>query len=124
MQAVDHVSLTIRDDEVLGIAGESGCGKSTLIKVIYQFLELPLPAPVGERRADGRAAPAASRSSWRPRAPPGLVDADLLHPAGLDERLEPGGAGRGPSSWTPRGASAAFASRAELDARIAGYLAE
>ncbi|MBL8702886.1 MAG: ABC transporter ATP-binding protein [Alphaproteobacteria bacterium] len=33
--AVDGVSLTIGDSEILGIAGESGCGKSTLIKVIY-----------------------------------------------------------------------------------------
>src|SRR4029079_10724528 len=42
VQALDHVSLTIRDAEVLGIAGESGCGKSTLIKVVYQFVEPPL----------------------------------------------------------------------------------
>ena len=33
--AVDDVSLTIADSEILGIAGESGCGKSTLIKVIH-----------------------------------------------------------------------------------------
>ena len=35
IEAVHGVSLTINDDEILGIAGESGCGKSTLIKLIY-----------------------------------------------------------------------------------------
>ena len=38
--AVDDVSLTVEDSEILGIAGESGCGKSTLLKVLYgQFGE-------------------------------------------------------------------------------------
>ena len=33
--AVDNVTLTVQDQEILGIAGESGCGKSTLLKVLY-----------------------------------------------------------------------------------------
>jgi peptide/nickel transport system ATP-binding protein len=33
--AVDDVSMTVHDSEILGIAGESGCGKSTLLKVLY-----------------------------------------------------------------------------------------
>ena len=33
--AVDDVSLTVEDNEILGIAGESGCGKSTLLKILY-----------------------------------------------------------------------------------------
>ena len=33
--AVDDVSLTVEDHEILGIAGESGCGKSTLLKILY-----------------------------------------------------------------------------------------
>jgi peptide/nickel transport system ATP-binding protein len=33
--AVDGVSLTIRENEILGIAGESGSGKSTLMRAVY-----------------------------------------------------------------------------------------
>jgi peptide/nickel transport system ATP-binding protein len=33
--AVDNVSLTVNDNEILGIAGESGCGKSTLMRSLY-----------------------------------------------------------------------------------------
>ena len=33
--AVDGVELTIKEDEIFGIAGESGSGKSTLMRAIY-----------------------------------------------------------------------------------------
>jgi oligopeptide transport system ATP-binding protein len=36
--AVDDVSLTIAQGEVLGLVGESGCGKSTLSRIIMQLL--------------------------------------------------------------------------------------
>ncbi len=32
VQAVDDISLNIKEGEIYGIAGESGCGKSTLLK--------------------------------------------------------------------------------------------
>jgi len=35
LTAVDAVSLTINDNEILGIAGESGSGKSTLMRAVY-----------------------------------------------------------------------------------------
>lgn len=35
VKAVDGVSLTINDNEILGIAGESGSGKSTLMRAVY-----------------------------------------------------------------------------------------
>src|SRR5512144_678522 len=42
VKAVDDISITIREDEVYGIAGESGCGKSTLLKVLLSNLTPPL----------------------------------------------------------------------------------
>ena len=54
VQAVDRVSMSIRDNEILGIAGESGCGKSTLMKIIYQFIEPPLRLLSGRVEATAR----------------------------------------------------------------------
>lgn len=38
INAVRHVSLTLRKGEILGLVGESGCGKSTLAKTVLRLV--------------------------------------------------------------------------------------
>lgn len=52
-KAVDNVSLTIKDGEIVGIAGESGCGKSTLAAVAALTARPPLYLRGGELELDG-----------------------------------------------------------------------
>jgi peptide/nickel transport system ATP-binding protein len=47
VKAVDGVSMTIREGEVYGIAGESGCGKSTLLRVLMAAHQPPLTVVEG-----------------------------------------------------------------------------
>ena len=39
LHAVDHVNISIKKGETLGVVGESGCGKSTLGRTILRLLE-------------------------------------------------------------------------------------
>jgi ABC-type oligopeptide transport system ATPase subunit len=50
VRAVDGVSLSIAQGEILGLVGESGCGKSTLSRAVLQLL----PATSGCIRLEGR----------------------------------------------------------------------
>lgn len=39
VRAVDHVSFTVQEGEIVGLIGESGCGKSTLTKLMLGLLK-------------------------------------------------------------------------------------
>ncbi len=53
VRAVDGVSLTVPEGEVLGVAGESGCGKSTLATVISMMTRPPLKVLSGDISLNG-----------------------------------------------------------------------
>jgi oligopeptide/dipeptide ABC transporter ATP-binding protein len=63
IRAVDGVSLSVRENEVLGIVGESGCGKSTLGRLILRLIE---PAG-GQVFFNGEEITGISRGALRPR---------------------------------------------------------
>jgi oligopeptide transport system ATP-binding protein len=58
VRAVDGVTLSVREGEVLGLVGESGCGKSTLARTILQLV----PTTAGAVILNGRNLGEASRA--------------------------------------------------------------
>jgi len=55
VQAIDHLSLSVRPGEIVGLVGESGCGKSTVARCILGVPPRP-PAQIraGEVRFQGQ----------------------------------------------------------------------
>ena len=55
VQAIDHLRLTVRAGEIVGLVGESGCGKTTVARCILGVLPRP-PAQIraGEVRFQGQ----------------------------------------------------------------------
>ncbi len=52
VNAVDKVNFYVKENEILGIAGESGCGKSTLLKLMYDLISFPLELHEGSITLD------------------------------------------------------------------------
>ncbi len=70
VRAVDGIDLTIRANEIVGLAGESGCGKSTVANAIMQILRPPARIAGGSvlfRGEDliGKSAEELRRFRWR-----------------------------------------------------------
>ena len=107
VRAVDGVSFTVREAEILGIVGESGCGKTVTCRTIMGLM--PRRQPARQRR--GHLPPA--RRAEHPRTP---RQSELQRAArrpprddlpGPDDRAEPGAARRRPdrsrrSARTPK----------------------
>lgn len=102
VQALDDVSFTVKDGEILGIAGESGCGKSTLSNslvylskpmekkgglVLLDDKELPIDdmaAMDKHRYHDISIIPQYALSALNPTMRIGKMVAELLEARGLD----------------------------------------
>jgi peptide/nickel transport system ATP-binding protein len=54
IQAVDDVSFSLKEGEILGIAGESGCGKTTLVSACMGLYIPPLHLTSGDVKVDGK----------------------------------------------------------------------
>jgi peptide/nickel transport system ATP-binding protein len=65
VRAVDHVSLSIRPGEFVGLAGESGCGKSTVAHALLRILRTPGEISGGRILFKGQDAAALGREDLR-----------------------------------------------------------
>jgi peptide/nickel transport system ATP-binding protein len=64
--AVDNVSFTLADGEIMGLAGESGSGKSTLGNALI-YLDTRMKQTGGKVTLDGKELPIADTKAMRPK---------------------------------------------------------
>ena len=114
--AVDNVSFSLADGEIMGLAGESGSGKSTLGNALI-YLDARMKATGGKVTVDGKELPIADNKRHAAEAD----DRGLARPAVRDERAHPDQedrqADRRPAQVARRAATATR-SYAELKRRL------
>ncbi|MEL6640980.1 MAG: ABC transporter ATP-binding protein [Pseudomonadota bacterium] len=80
---LDHVNITIKPGEKVGLVGQSGAGKSTLVKLLLRFYDLE----AGEIRIDGQPIPGVTQDSLRGAIGMVQQDSALLHRSVRDNLL-------------------------------------
>ena len=109
VHAVDGVSLTVPDADILAIVGESGCGKSTLARLLARVLTPTsgevlmhgVPATAGSRRAYARTVQMVLQDPFASLNPAHTVAYHVGRPLALYGTAETcQGTPRSSSSWT------------------------
>ena len=122
VHAVSDITMTVRDDEIFGVAGESGCGKSSLLKLMYGNIRPPMRVVQGAvtlRQTDSAGAPVEYQNEgirqgwWKTISyiPQGAMS--VLNPVA---RIE--------NQFMDAVSAAHRRTKAEITQQIAGYLQE
>ncbi len=80
---IDHLNLTIRPGEKIGLVGRSGAGKSTIVNLLLRFYDLPQ----GRITIDGQDIAAVAQDSLREHIGMVTQDTSLLHRSVRDNIL-------------------------------------
>ena len=86
VRAVDGVSFSVNQGEVLGLVGESGCGKTTTGRCILRLIEPTVGQRQVRRPGDYRAA--VSRDAPAPPADADHLSGSVLEPEPAPERAD------------------------------------
>ena len=94
VRAVDDITMTVRKNEVYGIAGESSSGKTSFIKVLAAAIRPPFRVVDGSVRYDFGTGPIDITTASEAEIEAIRWRQPELHHAGVDERAQSGAADR------------------------------
>lgn len=96
--AVDNVSFTLTDGEIMGLAGESGSGKSTLGNALI-YLDARMKQTGGKVTLDGKELPIADSKVMRPKR---MTEVSLVPQYAMSALPPPGGSASSPATCSSR----------------------